>query len=67
MTIGANIRQLREERGLSVDELAAIVLPGGICPEWLESVEQGVFGPTQVMLGHLASALRVSVDQLTEE
>lgn len=62
--IGKNIRQLREEQGMSVDDLAEVVR---ICPNWLESIEKGIFGPSQPMLGQLALALRVSVDQLTEE
>jgi transcriptional regulator with XRE-family HTH domain len=49
---------------MSVDDLAEVVR---ICPNWLESIEKGIFGPSQPMLGQLALALRVSVDQLTEE
>ncbi|MBQ1563590.1 MULTISPECIES: helix-turn-helix transcriptional regulator [unclassified Caulobacter] len=54
--VGANVRTLREARGLPQDELAHLA---GIHPTYLSGVETGKRNLSMKVLERLASALRV--------
>ena len=54
--IGANIRRLRKERGLSQEELAG---EAGLAMRHLGRIERGEGNPTVSMLGKIADVLGV--------
>lgn len=59
--LGATIRRLRTDRGLSIESLAAA---GGIHPTYLSGIERGQRNPTWAVIGSLAEALGVEISQL---
>jgi transcriptional regulator with XRE-family HTH domain len=63
-TIGANLRRLRVERGLSLAELAA---QSGVAKATLANVEQGRGNPTIETLWALAIGLGVAFSDLMEQ
>jgi quercetin dioxygenase-like cupin family protein len=54
--VGAKVKQLRENRSLSREDLAEAV---GVGPDYLERLEEGGFRPPVAMLLSLAQALKV--------
>ncbi|MCU0667904.1 MAG: helix-turn-helix domain-containing protein, partial [Myxococcota bacterium] len=59
--LGANVRRLREARGLSQQQMAKLAdLPR---PTWA-SLESGSANPTLVVLLRVAGALQVSIEEL---
>ncbi|WP_027717462.1 LexA family protein [Desulfovirgula thermocuniculi] len=61
MTIGENIRKLREERGLNQRELARLA---GVSHSYVSDVERGDVTPSLKFLEKVAAALGVSVSSL---
>ncbi len=61
MAVGTTIRQLREERGLSVERLAA---RAGLTRSTIDRVETGAASPRLVTLTAIADALEVPLAQL---
>ncbi len=59
--LGANVRRLREARGLSQQQMAR--LAGIPRPTWA-SLESGAANPTLAVLARAAGALRVSIEEL---
>jgi transcriptional regulator with XRE-family HTH domain len=59
--LGANVRRLREARGLSQQQIAK--LAGLPRPTWA-SLESGAANPTLAVLGRAAAALQVSIEEL---
>jgi transcriptional regulator with XRE-family HTH domain len=59
--LAANVRRLREERGLSQQQIAK--LAGIPRPTWA-SLESGAANPTLAVLGRAAAALQVSIEEL---
>jgi len=59
--LAANVRRLREERGLSQQQIAK--LAGLPRPTWA-SLESGGANPTLAVLGRAAAALQVSIEEL---
>lgn len=62
--VGANVRRLRKERGLSQERLA---LSAEMDLRYLGGIERGEHNPTVDMLGRLAFALEVHPRDLFEE
>jgi transcriptional regulator with XRE-family HTH domain len=58
---GRNIRRLREEAGLSKEQLA---FDAGMKRSYLSDTERGVRNPTVKAVGRLAAALKVSPAEL---
>lgn len=63
VTLGRNIRRLREEAGLSQEQLA---FDAGMKRSYLSDMERGVRNPTVRALGRLAEALKVKPGLLLE-
>ncbi|MDE0546109.1 XRE family transcriptional regulator [Microbacterium sp. C7(2022)] len=63
LTIGRRIRQLRTDRGMTLDELAAAV---GRVPSQLSMIENGRREPKLTLLQAIARALGSSLDALLE-
>ncbi|MFL2001218.1 helix-turn-helix domain-containing protein [Microbacterium sp. A1-JK] len=61
LTIGRRIRQLRSERGMTLDELAAAV---GRAPSQLSVIENGRREPKLTLLQSIARALGTSLDAI---
>jgi transcriptional regulator with XRE-family HTH domain len=59
--LAANVRRLRETRGLSQQQMAR--LAGIPRPTWA-SLESGAANPTLAVLGRAAAALQVSIEEL---
>lgn len=59
--LAANVRRLREERGLSQQSMAK--LSGIPRPTWA-SLESGAANPTLAVLNRVAAALQVSIEEL---
>lgn len=57
----ANLRQLRRERGLTLDSLAQRC---GVSRAMISKIERGVAIPTATVLGKLAAGLEVGLSQL---
>ena len=55
--LGRNIRRLREEAGLSQEQLA---FDAGMKRSYLSDMERGVRNPTVRAVGRLAAALKVA-------
>ncbi|RXR30534.1 XRE family transcriptional regulator [Sphingobium fluviale] len=62
--VGANIRRLREERGLTQEQLAG---EADIAMRHLGRIERGEGNPTVQMLGKLAAILGVKPERLFGE
>ncbi len=63
--VGATIRQLREERGLTQGRLASYA---GIDQSYLSKIENGLIGSVGVEIaGRIAHSLGVTVDYLLEQ
>ncbi len=62
--LGRTLARLRDEHGLSVEELAGIA---DCTPDWLSGAERGAFSPTWSEIGLLAHALELPVSALIEE
>jgi len=58
LLVGKNLRQLRQARGWSQEDLA---LTAGVDRTYVSGVERGVRNPTVSVLWQLASALQVEV------
>ncbi|HEX4198045.1 MAG TPA: helix-turn-helix transcriptional regulator [Caulobacteraceae bacterium] len=61
--VGANVRRLRKERGLTQEDVAH---PAGISVRYLSGIESGQENPTVAVLGRLAAALGVHPSSLLE-
>lgn len=61
MIVGENLRQLRRQQGLSLEQLAAV---SGVSRAMLGQIETGKSAPTINLLGRIAEALGVSVSGL---
>ena len=61
VTLGRNIRRLREEAGLSQEQLA---FDAGMKRSYLSDMERGVRNPTVRALGRIAVALKVAPAEL---
>jgi len=59
--LGANIRKIREEKGLLQKELSKKV---GIDPAYLSNIETGKMNPTVTTIEKIAKALGVGCDKL---
>jgi transcriptional regulator with XRE-family HTH domain len=59
--VGKNVRQLRQERGWSQEELA---FEAELDRTYVSGVERGVRNPTVMIIGRLAKALKVAPDIL---
>jgi transcriptional regulator with XRE-family HTH domain len=59
--VGLNVRNLREGRGLSQEDLA---FEANLHRTYISGVERGVRNPTVSVLGKIAAALGVTPDQL---
>ncbi len=62
--IGANIRRLRQAKGLSQEVLAA---ESGIDMRYLGGIERGQENPTVAVVGNIAKALGVTPGSLFTE
>lgn len=61
VAFGRHVRRLRLERGFSQEELA---FRADIDRTYMSSIERGSANPSLVMLGKLASVLRVTLAEL---
>lgn len=61
--LGAAVRELRKDRGLSQEDLARA---SGLHPTYLSGIERGVRNPTWRSLGRVCEALGVRVAELAE-
>jgi len=59
--LGLAVRQLREARGLSQEELARA---SGLHPTYISGIERGLRNPTWLSIGRLCRALDVKVSEL---
>jgi transcriptional regulator with XRE-family HTH domain len=59
--VGRNVRRLRQERGLSQEQLA---FEAGLDRTYVSGIERGVRNPTVMILEKLAKALKVTPDAL---
>ena len=59
--LGRNVRRLREEAGLSQEQLA---FDAGMKRSYLSDMERGVRNPSVRALGRLAAALKVDPTEL---
>ncbi|MBQ4443374.1 MAG: helix-turn-helix transcriptional regulator [Clostridia bacterium] len=59
-TVGARIRQLREERKMNRNELAN---KAGVSPTYIYQLEKGEKSPTVEYLGYICDALSVSLHE----
>jgi transcriptional regulator with XRE-family HTH domain len=59
--VGRNIKELREDRGWSQEELA---FESGLHRTYISGVERGVRNPTVIVLDRIAIALGVGPDRL---
>ena len=62
--VGVNLRRLRQDRGLSQEELA---FESGLHRTYISGVERGVRNPTVLVLEEIAAALTVPAAKLLEE
>lgn len=60
--VGANIRRLREENGLSMEELSKL---SGVSKSMLAQVERGEGNPTLSTLWKISNGMKVPFDALT--
>ena len=59
--LGRAVRELRQERGLSIEALAG---DASMHPTYLSGIERGHYNPTWDKLGALAAALGITLSQL---
>ena len=59
--VGLNVQNARRDRGLSQEELAA---RGQVNQSYLSDIERGIRNPTILVLGRIAAALGVDVEEL---
>ena len=59
--VGRNVRRLRTDQGLTQEAFAEA---SGISQQYLSGLERGLRNPTVVTLYEIATALRVSVEDL---
>jgi transcriptional regulator with XRE-family HTH domain len=64
VTLGRNIRRLRESAGLSQEELA---FNAGMKRGYLSDMERGVRNPTVRAVGRVAAALNVHATELLKD
>lgn len=64
VTLGRNIRRLRESAGLSQEELA---FNAGMKRGYLSDMERGVRNPTVRAVGRVAAALNVHATELLRD
>ncbi len=62
--VGINLKRLRQNRGLSQEELA---FESGLHRTYISGVERGVRNPTVRVLEEIATALKVPAAMLLEE
>lgn len=62
--VGLNVKQLRQDLGISQEELA---FDCGLHRTYISGVERGVRNPTVMVLEKVAKALKVSSARLLEE
>jgi transcriptional regulator with XRE-family HTH domain len=62
--VGWNIRRLRVERSLTIEELAA---EANVAPAYLGQVERGAVNVGVVILGRVAKVLGARIDELFGE
>ena len=62
MTVGENIRRIRQERGLTLKQLGELI---GVSEAYIRAYESGRRNPKQKSLETLANALAVNVEVLT--
>jgi transcriptional regulator with XRE-family HTH domain len=60
-TLAANLRALRQDRGLTLDALAAA---SGVSRAMISKIERGAAVPTATVLGRLAGGLEVGLSRL---
>ena len=61
--IGANIRKLREDRNISIEELSAML---DLTPGFIGLIERGQRGTTSICLYNVAAVFGESIDNLYE-
>ncbi|MGE5282805.1 MAG: helix-turn-helix domain-containing protein [Chloroflexota bacterium] len=61
--LGATVRRLREERGLTQE---AVAHKAGVHPTWVSRLESGKLNPSWGMVARVAAALNVSVSDLAK-
>ncbi|MDJ0513770.1 MAG: helix-turn-helix transcriptional regulator [Methyloceanibacter sp.] len=61
--VGRNVRRIREERGLSQEELA---FETDLHRTYVSGVERGVRNPTVLVIDRLAKALKVKPHELLQ-
>ncbi len=62
--VGINLKRLRQDRGLSQEELA---FESGLHRTYISGVERGVRNPTVLVLEEIAAALQVPAAKLLDE
>jgi len=62
--VGKNIKKLRDEKGLSLDNLAALT---GVSKSMLGQIERGESSPSINVLWKVAKGFKVNFDELTSE
>ena len=62
--VGVNLKRLRQDSGLSQEELA---FESGVHRTYISGVERGVRNPTILVLEQIAAALKVPAAELLEE
>lgn len=62
--VGINLKRLRQDRGLSQEELA---FESGMHRTYISGVERGVRNPTVLVLEKIATALKAPAAELLEE
>ena len=63
-TVARNLKDLREQRGLSLDQLAALT---GVSKSMLRQIETGKSSPTIATIWKIANGLRISFTSLLRE
>lgn len=61
--LGMRIRFLRKQRNLSIEDLA---LEAGVNKNYLSDLERGMRNPSLKVLSKIATALKISISELTK-
>ena len=61
--LGMRIRFLRKQRNLSIEDLA---LEAGVNKNYLSDLERGARNPSLKILSKIATALKISISELTK-
>ena len=61
--LGMRIRFLRKQRNLSIEDLA---LEAGVNKNYLSDLERGMRNPSLKILSKIATALKISISELTK-